>query len=1262
MRHLGREDRAVNERAGWLVGVGVAAFVAMLLLTPTANAAPVLELSLDETSGLTANDSSGEDNDGTLLGPTWTGSGRYGGGAAFDGTNDWISVPDDASLDLTDEGTLEAWVKPSTPTSWTTILFKEAVGGMSYGLYGSDGGGSNLNACIGEDCIYAAAIGPDEWSHVAFTFDGDDLRLFINGVLAAEQEQIAAVSPSGDPLRIGGNNVWGEYFEGTIDEVRVHDTALTTSQIRDDRDVSIAHHPDVTDPSVTVDSPEDESTVGGFLDLEADASDDRGVREVQFFVDSVAVGSPVSDAPYELELNTRELTNGFHVITAKARDTAGNESATGFVDVTVDNQPPDPDPVLSLSFGEGTGSTTADDSGNANDATISGASWTNDGRSGSALSFDGTDDIVTVADDDSLDLDYEGTIEAWVKPDDLNSWATALMKEKSGGISYVLYAGDGDGPTLNSCVGDSCAYGPELTDGEWQHIATTFDNDSIKLYVNGDLAAVTPQTEHVAASSGPLSIGGNSVWGEHFAGVIDEVRVYEGARSQRQIAADFENLGLADRFDFETFNFTGGSVSVNQATGNTVILGGTGAVSGDDDDLFLTRYWNSFDSGRNHPTFGDGWSPEVGPEVRLTHDSSNETYRLIGSSGKAITFLDDGNGGWAAALEPDLEIDPSFGTGEIAVVDEESGVNLVFSGNSSDVTLPLARVEHEDGQNYDLTYDEGRLDELTGSVDGQAEFSYDGNDHLDELSIGEDSWDFAIDSSGQLDGVTYPDETEISYEYDGEGRIIEIDDLDDKTTTLAWDSKNRLTSVTLDDGGPDEDETTISYGNAVTPQCAGFEGTNTFTYSDSTYSKYCYDEDLTIRRTLSDADGGPIESGESISYLEDEFSMTSTQASDWLDDQTQAPHADADIRNSAASADYAGMWFDNANRRIKIGLTSSSNQGTVEDIVDGYGLTGSTDINVVSYSEEDLEEAREALDSDLESLSDDGIVRTTAEVDNQRVLVEVADDSSPGDIDDIEDAAGLAPVPTSVIQVDPSVLDSELTASGPKECNKLGCSQPLRGGVRIDPRRPKPCTVGFIAVRRSDDRWGAMTAGHCVDAGVKMYAQPNLSFFTNGYFVGQAGAPGYFGRNGDAGLIPITGPYWNRSLEPWVNFTDRTPPGVGDADTRYLIQRVATTRDYPKGRVICMASGLLGVRCGRIIGIGKANTDEGVIQGQVRVRICHADDPEEFRGSSGAPWVWRHAAMGIMSSYNPNTCEASFTKAGVAEDLTGADILLPAIN
>jgi hydrogenase maturation factor HypE len=72
------------------------------------------------------------------------------------------------------------------------------------------------------------------WSHLAVTFDNATLRIFVNGVQVGTRAVAGPLLTSTGTLRIGGNSIWGEYFAGVIDEVRIYNRALTTTEIQAD--------------------------------------------------------------------------------------------------------------------------------------------------------------------------------------------------------------------------------------------------------------------------------------------------------------------------------------------------------------------------------------------------------------------------------------------------------------------------------------------------------------------------------------------------------------------------------------------------------------------------------------------------------------------------------------------------------------------------------------------------------------------------------------------------------------------------------------------------------------------------------------------------------------------------------------------------------------------------------------------------------------------------------------------------------------------
>jgi hypothetical protein len=85
------------------------------------------------------------------------------------------------------------------------------------------------------------------------------------------------------------------------------------------------------------------------------------------------------------------------------------------------------------SFSEATGATAGDSSGNGNTAQVSGATWTSEGKYGSAVSLDGMDDRLQVAAAPTLDLTTAFTVEAWINPTRSGVWQAVVFKDAPSG-------------------------------------------------------------------------------------------------------------------------------------------------------------------------------------------------------------------------------------------------------------------------------------------------------------------------------------------------------------------------------------------------------------------------------------------------------------------------------------------------------------------------------------------------------------------------------------------------------------------------------------------------------------------------------------------------------------------------------------------------------------------------------------------------------------------------------------------------------------
>ncbi len=201
--------------------------------------------------------------------------------------------------------------------------------------------------------------------------------------------------------------------------------------------------------------------------------------------------------------------------------------------------------VAAYGFEEGTGTTTADATGNHLDGALTGGAWTR-GKFGNALRLNGEGDWVTVTDAPALHLTTGMTLSAWVFPTSpLPIWSSAIMKETQGDFAYALYANSSDAaPGAFVLLGGEehgKTGGSLVPVGAWTYLATTYDGSTLSLYVNDVLVATQAVAGGIDVSTGALRIGGDSIWGEFFAGLIDEVRIYNRPLSVSEIATDMNS-------------------------------------------------------------------------------------------------------------------------------------------------------------------------------------------------------------------------------------------------------------------------------------------------------------------------------------------------------------------------------------------------------------------------------------------------------------------------------------------------------------------------------------------------------------------------------------------------------------------------------------------------------------------------------------------------------------------------------------------------
>ncbi len=191
----------------------------------------------DEGSGTSVNDSA-DGNQGTISGAAWV-PGRIGSALSFDGNV--VTIPDAANLTILDQVSVEAWVKISAfgGGDQNTIIAKwrdSSPDSHNYYLGLLRSGPAIFYVGINGN-IYGGASQPlqtNQWYHLAGTYDGAAVKLYVNGVLANSQSAIGTLWTGSTPVYIGASpeGQFPRYFHGLIDEVAVFNEALTDADIQ----------------------------------------------------------------------------------------------------------------------------------------------------------------------------------------------------------------------------------------------------------------------------------------------------------------------------------------------------------------------------------------------------------------------------------------------------------------------------------------------------------------------------------------------------------------------------------------------------------------------------------------------------------------------------------------------------------------------------------------------------------------------------------------------------------------------------------------------------------------------------------------------------------------------------------------------------------------------------------------------------------------------------------------------------------------------
>jgi hypothetical protein len=647
----------------------------------------------NDCSTATVLDSSGNGNNGTACpattGPTSGGIGKFGNGGSFDGSDDYAQLVSNTESILEtnpDEWSYSIWFKSGASTGKKTLIanYDSATGDSTVGVW------AGLNAASHVGDVYISIRGTDApdylytdgthdyndgaWHHLMVTAKkGESVNGYIDDQPFASGSLGTNDYIDTAPLRLGAlryNDTISEFFDGSIDEVRIYNRALSASEVRNLYNWApgpVAYWafdsssgttiPDIsgnnndltwtgTSPTLTtgkfgksieVLGGTDYYYINSFNNLNnaplqftvaywiqplelsnynqtlramsdwpgfvihtnedgamwAGIDDDDGVWDSRFDASDMPAGTMETNKWQHFTFTYNNgaaavYKNGIKLVSKTGMDLTDNwngfqigynsdpDNINGMVDeVRIYNYARTPSQIIEdmnaghpmggspigsqlayWKFDEGYGGTAHDSGPHGYDGTISGASWSNEGKIGKTLSFDGTDDAIY------LNYDYSNSYfigSLWFKLNSLNTQQTLLSLAQNIGAgsaqdrtAYVDITNTNK-ITLGVWVTDPSSQWTSITGNTtlqsdtWYHLYWSFtDKDNYEIYLNGQLEASNNGHSYsaISKSSAPYrAYIGSSFENDALMypthGLIDEVKIYSTALTEDQIKLDY---------------------------------------------------------------------------------------------------------------------------------------------------------------------------------------------------------------------------------------------------------------------------------------------------------------------------------------------------------------------------------------------------------------------------------------------------------------------------------------------------------------------------------------------------------------------------------------------------------------------------------------------------------------------------------------------------------------------------------------------------
>ncbi|MCK5040300.1 MAG: LamG domain-containing protein, partial [Candidatus Aenigmarchaeota archaeon] len=607
------------------------------------------------------NDYSSHGNNGTCTNCPVYESGKFGSALEFDGSNDYLDCGNTESLNITgDELTISAWIKRVNDTFTDNIVCKSDAG-ISEGFRLRVTNNKKVTFFVGNGSQNrvdsATLVENNTWTHMVAVVNKTHAMVYINTILQTNDLQPFSgnIKATTINLRIGSSQSTSQWFNGTIDEVRIYNRALSGEEINASYNTGLyrLYH------NFT-------SLSEGTYTYTAYAQDLAGNINSTTRTITIDTTNPSIEYVNPTDTNNAYVSRDYSYVNVTATDT---NNISSFIDWNNSL-------VGWWRFNEGSGGTAYDSSSHGNNGTIyvyneSMDNWTT-GKFDNALQFDGINDYVTIPNSASVNITgTEITISAWIRNYNLSDSLIHVILMKRNAYSIVI---ETDGTFRCGIDGLTDPYSsgspPAITDNNWHYVSCTYNSTHIMTYLDATRQIIDDSSGNIASVTATVEIGRRDDNTRLFNGTIDDIMIFNRSLSSEEISALY-NTGpyqvyrnFTDLSD-GTYNYTAyaqdsaGNVqsSARAVTVDTTIPSLTYKIPTPVDKDYTNNTWiyiNTTTSDTNNISSFIDWNNSLVGWWRMdnktgTYLKDYSSYVNDGTLTNMNTGLNNGNSGWTDA-------------------------------------------------------------------------------------------------------------------------------------------------------------------------------------------------------------------------------------------------------------------------------------------------------------------------------------------------------------------------------------------------------------------------------------------------------------------------------------------------------------------------------------------------------------------------------------------------------------------------------------